>query len=74
MFTVYIYLICAEILSSILRQNNAIKGIKLNETEIPLSQFAGDTTLCLDGSEQSCKESIHTLQRFAQIYGLKMID
>ena len=55
-----------------LRQNNVIKGFKLNEKEILLAQFADDTTLCLDGSEQTFNESIHTLQRFAQISGLKM--
>ena len=65
----YLYLICAETLSTMLRQNNAIKCIKLNETKLLLSQFADDTTLCLDGSEQSFNESIHTLQRFAQISG-----
>ena len=59
-------------MSYMLRQNNAIKGITLNETEILLSQFADDITLCLDDSEQSFNESIHTLQRFAQISGLKM--
>ena len=48
----HVYLICAEILSSMLHQNNAIKGITLNETEILLSQFADDTTLRPDGSEQ----------------------
>ena len=56
-------------MSSMLRHNNTIKGIQLNETEI---QFADDTTLCLDGSEQSFNESIHTLQRFAQMSGLKI--
>ena len=66
------YLMCAEILLSMLSQNNEIKGIKLNETEILLPQFADDTTLCLDGSEQSFNESMHTLQRCVQISGLKM--
>ena len=55
-----------------LRQNNVIKGIKLNEKEILLAHFADDTTLCVDGSKQSFNESIHTLQRFAQISCLKM--
>ena len=53
-------------------KNNEIKGIKLNETEILLPQFADDTTLCLDGSEQSFNESMHTLQRCVQMSGLKM--
>ena len=52
-----------------LRQNNAIKGIKLKETEILLSQFL--MTLRY-GSEYSFNQSIHILQRFARISGLKV--
>ena len=37
-----------------------------------LSQFADDTTLCLDGSEESFKESIPTLKKFALFSGLKL--
>ena len=37
-----------------------------------LSQFADDTTLCLDGSEESFKESIQTLKKFALFSGLKL--
>ena len=58
----YLYLICAEIVSSMLRENKKIKGITLKEKEILLKQFADDTTLFLDGSERSFNESIWTLQ------------
>ena len=68
----YIYLICAEILSLMIRQSSKIKGIKLKEREALLSQFADDTTLCLDGSEESFKEAINILKIFSQISGLKM--
>ena len=37
-----------------------------------LSQFADDTTLCLDVSEESFKESIQTLKKFAFFCGLKL--
>ena len=39
-----VYLICAEIVCVMLRQNPGIKGIKL-------SQYVDDKTVCLDGSE-----------------------
>ena len=68
----YLYLICAEILSIFIRQNRLIKGIKLRDKESLLSQFADDTTLCLDGSEQSFNEAISVLLKFAEISGLKM--
>ena len=57
----YIYLICAEIVSVLLRQNRRINGIKIKVREFLLSQFADDTTACLDGSEESLTECIKTL-------------
>ena len=68
----YIYLICAEIVSLMIRQSSKIKGIKLKEREAKLSQFAVDTTLCLDGSEESFKEAITILKTFSQLSVLKM--
>jgi len=68
----YLYLICAEILSLMIRQNERIKGITLNAKEYLLSQFADDTSLCLDGSRRSFEEAIATLERFTSISGLKM--
>jgi hypothetical protein len=68
----YIYLICAEILSVMIRQNAKIKGININEQEILLSQFADDTTLSLDGSEESLRECIKTLKAFTLMSGLRM--
>ena len=37
-----------------------------------LSQCADDTTLCLDGSEESFKESIQTLEKFDLFSGLEL--
>ena len=37
-----------------------------------LSHFADDTTLCLDGSEESFQESIQTLKKFALFSGLEL--
>lgn len=68
----YLYLICAEILSCMIRNNENIKGIKLREKETLLSQFADDTTLFLDGSERSFTHAIQTIKKFADISGLKM--
>ena len=36
-----------------IRNNKAIRGIQLNETEFKLSQYAADTQISLDGSEKS---------------------
>lgn len=68
----YLYLICAEIMSLMLRQNDRLKGIKIREHEHLLSLFADDTTLFLDGSEESFREAIHILDTFLGISGLKI--
>jgi hypothetical protein len=67
-----LYLICAEIMSILIRQNVKIKGIKLNEVEVLLSQFADDTTVCLDGTEESFNECMRMLQLFSDVSGLKI--
>ena len=68
----YLYLICAEILSLMIRLNTNIKGITLRDKDVLLSLFADDTTLYLDGSEESFTESIKMLDIFSKISGLKV--
>ena len=48
-----LYLIYAEVLSVMIQENEKIKGMNINNKEVLLSRFAYDTTLCLDGSEES---------------------
>ena len=70
----YLYLICAEVLSIMVRENEKIKGMNINNKEVLLLQFADDTTLCLDGSEESFYKSIQTLTKYALISGLNVSD
>ena len=51
--SVYIFILCAEILNIKLKNNKNIKGIHINSKEYIISQFADDTTLFLDGSDKS---------------------
>ena len=66
------FLLCAEVLSLMLKQNKNIKGVQIGNVEHILSQFADDTTIILDGSEQSLEMSILTLNLFAMLSGLKV--
>ena len=68
----YLFLICAEILSEMIRRNVNIKGIKINEVEILLSQFADDTSIFLDGTEKSFRETVTVLDKFSCYSGLKI--
>ena len=57
---------------SLMFQNNKdIKGIIIKERKTVLSLFADDTTLFLDGSEKSFKESIKVLDFFSETSGLR---
>lgn len=68
----YIFLICAEILSIKIKNNKSIKGIKINNTEYLISQYADETVLILDGSENSLNEAIKELNMFYALSGLKI--
>ena len=70
----YLLLLCADILSSLLGQNTEIKSIGVRDKEVLLAQFADDTTLFLDSSEQSFSKAIWSLQRFAERSSLKVND
>ena len=49
----YLFLICAEVLASMIRQNENIHGINILDKEILLSQFADDRTFLMDGIRES---------------------
>ena len=68
----YLYLVCAEVLSLMIKGNALIKGIQMSNNINLLSQFADDTTLSLDGSEQSLKEALKTITEFSHMSGLKI--
>ena len=49
----YLFLLCAEILAHMIRQNDSIKGYSISDLETKLVQFADDTNLFLDGTKES---------------------
>jgi hypothetical protein len=57
----YIFLICAEILAIQIRKNKEIKGINIDNTKNEITQLTDDTSITLDGSEQSLLETLKTL-------------
>ena len=47
----YLFLLCADLLENLIRNNKYIKGIIIEEVEYKISQYADDDTyLLLDGS------------------------
>lgn len=68
----YLFIICAEILSILIKQNKDIKGIFVNNKEHKISQYADDTLLALDGSPKSLFEALETIDFYSSFSGLKI--
>ena len=68
----YIFILCAEILAVLIRNDSNIKGITIGSREHKLSQYADDTSILLDGSKTSLENTIKVLKFYAEISGLKI--
>ena len=68
----YLFLLCGQNLFKMIDKNANIKGIIIDGIEYKMTQFADDTTLILDGSQESLQASLNTLETFGSISGLKM--
>ena len=68
----YLFLICSEILAHMLRQNDRIRGYFVKEVEVKICQYADDTSIFLDGSEESFEYCIGTILEYAKYSGLAM--
>ena len=66
----YIFILCAEILAMLIRQNENIKGVKIGNKEHLISQYADDTSLTLNASEHSLKHTLLVLKFYAKASGL----
>ena len=67
----YLFILCAEILAVKIKNNKKIKGIQINNKEFILTQYADDTSVILDGSEESLNETLNELENYAKYSGLK---
>ena len=68
----YLFILCAEFLSILIRKNKKIRGIFVEDIEFKISQFADNTSIFLDGTSQSLNNTLEELDRFAKISGLKI--
>ena len=70
----YIFILCAEVLSHMIRKDKDIhvKGILINNKEFKLSQYADDTQIFLDGTEITLRKTLERLNTFYLMSGLKL--
>jgi exonuclease III len=67
----YLFIICVELLSQHIRNNQDIEGIHINGNEFKVLQFADDTALILR-NKKSIIKSLETLLSFGKCSGLKL--
>ena len=68
----YLFIICAQILCSLIYKNKAIKGVQVGSEEYKITQFADDTTIILYGLARSLLSALNTIEIFGSVLGLKM--
>ncbi|PIK36905.1 pol-like protein [Apostichopus japonicus] len=66
----YLFILCVEVLALKVISNVNIKGIRVGNNVIKLSQYADDTTFFLDGSRDSFEETLSVLDDFRLASGL----
>ena len=67
-----LFIISVEILAETIRTKRVIKGIKIQNTEIKVSQYADDTTMILYGTEEALRASLSTIETLGTISGLRL--
>ena len=66
----YLFILCVEILATLIRQNKNIKDILIGETKYKISQYAGDTENMLEGDKNSFEETVKISNTFGNKSGL----
>ena len=68
----YIFILCVEILGKMIRSDRNLRGIKINNKEFKLCQYADDTQVFLNGSKNSLHQLMLILKKFYNMSGLKI--
>ena len=66
----YVFVLCAEILSHVVREKSDIRGIVLHGRESKVSQYADDTTLLVREDIQTITNIVRVLKWFKSVSGL----
>jgi hypothetical protein len=67
----YLFILCVELLAEKIRTNDSVQGIRINNIEYKILQFADDTVLILN-DYNSLKNVLPILTDFYKISGLKL--
>ena len=67
----YLFILSVEMLSAALKNDTIINGIKINNTEYLISQYADDTVLALEDNIKSLQQALQIVDDFAACSGLR---
>ena len=70
----YLFILSVQILAGAVRSNVSIKVVSLSNNENKISQYADDTTLILNGSEEALFSALNVLDDFSKVSGLRLND
>ena len=62
----YLFILCVEILATMIREDKNIKGISIGETEHKISQYADDTEIMLEGDRNLFEETVKIIDIFGK--------
>ena len=68
----YLFLIAVECLSAAIKFHPKINGINVDGSEYLITQLADDTTLMLDGTEESLNNCLDVFDKFHECSGLQV--
>ena len=69
----YLFILCAEILAIMIKENKYIRGIVIGQVEHKLSQFPDDTGLLQHRERKSFEETVRVLEDFGNKSGLNIM-
>jgi hypothetical protein len=61
----YLFILVLELLSAAIKNDPEITGLKMNDSELLLSQYADDCSLILDDNSKSLEQSLLMLNKFS---------
>ena len=65
------FTLALELMSSAIKSDTSINGMKINNSEYLLSQYADDSSFILDGGDDSLRKSLYILEKISECAGLK---
>jgi hypothetical protein len=68
----HLFILILEPLSSAIKNDPNINGVKINDSEMLLSQYADDSSLVLEDDPKSVDNSIKLFHKFTECAGLRI--